>query len=74
MATDALQAWADGTETLGDPSIPSLTGVVPGSGEVKHYQFWYRDPTGPCGAGFNLSNGLSIHLIFVVCYLKFISC
>ena len=24
------------------------------------YQFWYRDNSGPCGSGFNLSNAIAI--------------
>ncbi len=31
-----------------------------GSGTEWHFQFWYRDPFGPSGTGFNLSNALSI--------------
>ena len=31
------------------------------AGDVKRYQIWYRDPqTSPCGAQFNLSNGVEI--------------
>jgi hypothetical protein len=34
-------------------------GVV--AGDVKRYRLWYRDPNGtPCGASFNLSNGMEI--------------
>jgi hypothetical protein len=41
-------------------SISAAGGVGPGSGH-RYYQFWYRDPTlGPCGSGFNLTNGLAI--------------
>ena len=29
-------------------------------GDTKHYQGWYRDPNGPCGGTFNLTNGLAI--------------
>jgi hypothetical protein len=59
-----LTIGADGTAEyglcFGDPPISGVTGVVPGSGVTKRYQFWYRDPSGPCGSGFNLSNGYEI--------------
>ncbi len=29
-------------------------------GEQRHDQYWYRDPIGPCGHGFGLTNALSI--------------
>lgn len=29
-------------------------------GEIRHYQFWYRNVLGPCGAGFSTTNGVSI--------------
>jgi hypothetical protein len=32
-----------------------------GPGTTKHFQGWYRDPSGgPCGSGFNLTSGLTI--------------
>ena len=38
----------------------SVEGMV-NAGDTKHYQCWYRDPSGsPCGSGFNLSNGYTI--------------
>lgn len=58
------QVSPDGSAMWGpcvdDPSIPAVTGVVPGSGETKRYQFWYRDPGGPCGNGFNTTNGVEL--------------
>lgn len=45
---------------FGDLPVSIVTGVVPGSGATKRYQFWYRNPGGPCGSGFNLSNGYEI--------------
>jgi hypothetical protein len=29
-------------------------------GQTWHFQTWYRDPTGPCGSSFNLSNALRV--------------
>ena len=33
-------------------------GIV--AGATVHFQGWYRDPAGPCGSGFNLTNGYSV--------------
>jgi hypothetical protein len=42
-------------------SISTMGGVTPGSGAVRRYQYWYRDPvSSPCGNAFNLSNGWEI--------------
>jgi hypothetical protein len=38
-----------------DPRISALSPVT--AGTTRHYQAIYRDVAGPCGSGFNLSNG-----------------
>ncbi len=38
----------------------SVRGSVPASGGTRHYQAWYRDTSGPCHSGFNLTNGVSV--------------
>jgi hypothetical protein len=39
--------------------VAAKGGVLPG--DLRRYQFWYRDPAGsPCSGGFNTSNGLEI--------------
>ena len=30
------------------------------AGQTWNFQGWYRDPNGPCGTQFNLTNGLAI--------------
>ncbi len=30
------------------------------AGQIWSFQGWYRDPNGPCGKGFNLTNGVSV--------------
>ena len=34
--------------------------LPPVVGFSHHFQFWYRDPAGPGGSGFNVSSGLSV--------------
>jgi len=42
-----------------DLQSPPLAGlIVPGS--TQHFQLWYRDPQGPGGSTFNLSDGRRI--------------
>jgi hypothetical protein len=43
----------------GDALI-STKGAVPPAGGVRTYQAWYRNPTGPCGSAFNLTNGVQV--------------
>jgi len=55
---------ATGVLTEG-PGIVAFSGTQAMSchidpGETWHFQAWFRDPAGPCGAFFNLSNAASI--------------
>ena len=51
------------TDASGNASTPWTlsTQDTVAAGDLRHYQYWYRDPVGsPCGAFFNTSNGYSI--------------
>ncbi len=47
------------------PGIVAETASFPGLGAIQaggtyYFQAWYRDPTGPCGSGFNLSSAMGV--------------
>lgn len=39
-------------------SVSAAGGV--GAGDLRFYQYWYRDVLGPCGSGFNTTNALAV--------------
>ena len=55
---------SSGTMTLGPGIVTrsesfAMNGHID-AGETWYFQGWYRDPLGPCGTAFNLSNGLAV--------------
>lgn len=59
-----VNGGAQGTLVHG-PVVGHSQAVFPAQGQITagstwNFQAWYRDPSGPCGGGFNLSNGLSV--------------
>lgn len=46
-----------GSATWG-PGIAGANGL--GAGDVRDFQLWFRDPSGPCSTGFNLTNGVEV--------------
>jgi hypothetical protein len=42
-----------------DPPI-SIRGAIPAGGGTRTYQVWYRNQSGPCGSGHNLTNGVLV--------------
>ena len=60
FSTDA-SGWASigpGLIAHGHASFPA--GGHIDAGETWNFQGWFRDPTGPCGSGFNLTNGVAV--------------
>jgi hypothetical protein len=41
----------------GDPALGSIGGLAQ-PGADRFYQAWYADPAGPCGTGYNVTNGV----------------
>lgn len=51
------------TDAVGDAETTIDIGAAGGvsGGDVRYYQFWFRDPVeSPCGGGFNTSNGYRV--------------
>lgn len=50
------------TTPAGTAATPWQLSVKEGlqPGDLRHYQYWYRDISGPCGGLFNLTNGYTI--------------
>lgn len=51
--------FCDGTgSATSGPGIAAKEGLS--AGDVRYYQFWYRDIIGPCGAAYNTSSGFRV--------------
>jgi hypothetical protein len=57
----ARNSGPGGTLTLVDPAGLAPTEIPPGS--TRYFQTWYRDPSGPCAAGWNTSNAYEIQFV-----------
>ncbi|MCB9915253.1 MAG: FG-GAP repeat protein [Planctomycetes bacterium] len=55
------QASAVGDLVAGPGLFAAAGGLA--AGDVRGFQFWYRDPTGPCGSAFNTTNALRVELV-----------
>jgi ELWxxDGT repeat protein len=50
--------YGPGLAAFAATNLPA--GFHAGPGETWTVQYWYRDPSGPCGAGSNISSGASV--------------
>jgi hypothetical protein len=61
----AQASGADGVIDLGPGIVAYTHANFPAAGHIQpgdtwYFQTWYRDPAGPCGTDFNLTNGLKV--------------
>lgn len=65
--TNALRRFAvqnsgsQGTLSLADPAALAPTQIA--AGDTRLFQVWFRDPSGPCGSGWNTSNAYEIDFL-----------
>lgn len=50
---NGVQSWGSGLRSIG----------LWNAGDTRTFQVWYRDPTGPCGGGFNLTNAVAVTFV-----------
>ena len=55
-----LQIVTADTSGSASTSIDIAAAAGLSGGETKRYQLWYQDVVSPCGAGFNLTNGVEV--------------
>jgi len=56
---DAQGAMVRGPGLVTQSQTFPLAGRIQ-AGQYWNFQAWYRNPAGPCGSGFNLTNGLQV--------------
>ncbi len=61
----AQSTGSEGVITIGPGLVAFTHAAFPGAGQIAagqtwYFQTWFRDPAGPCGQSFNLSNGLRV--------------
>ena len=59
LGTKLVTTGSSAYPGTGDPPV-SVRGLVPPGGGVRYYQTFYRNPGGPCGTNFNITNGVSV--------------
>jgi hypothetical protein len=47
--------WVAGLDI---PNLPPSAAIA--AGDIRYFQLYYRDPLGPLGSGFNLTNGVCV--------------
>jgi hypothetical protein len=58
LAVVTTDAGGSASQALDYGNLPA--GAQISAGSSWNFQFWYRDPAGPGGSGFNVSNGLEV--------------
>jgi hypothetical protein len=59
LAVRVAQDSGDGISGVAEWSSLAAVGGW-GAGDTRHFQLWYRDGAGPCGAQANATNGLTV--------------